>query len=264
MLLEHLVPNYAIKKIVEQFENSLKNKNFQYILDVDVKKKIGRPLFQTFGKTIYSAEWLPTNEGRPEIILLKIDGARANKESSFYVDLSRHPNIVRTFGIVNDEDSNQNSIMLLQEYASEGSLYEVLTERKKPLSEEILIEIFLQVIDAMAYLALNGVVHGDLACRNVPVFRLNENDPRNVVVKVTDFAISRYSKIYSQTTTVARTTLNVIPTRYCAPEILSTTVTANDFTEKSDVYSMGVLMWEAYSRGAIPWASVANDEEVVR
>ncbi|CAF5013749.1 unnamed protein product, partial [Rotaria socialis] len=34
--LEHLVPNYAIKKIVEQFENSLKNKNFQYVLDVDV------------------------------------------------------------------------------------------------------------------------------------------------------------------------------------------------------------------------------------
>ncbi|CAF3613586.1 unnamed protein product [Rotaria socialis] len=262
--LEHLVPNYAIKKIVEQFENSLKNKNFQYVLDVDVKKKKGRPLFQTFGKTIYSAEWLPANEGRPEIILLKIDGARANKEASFYVDLSRHTNIVRTFGIVNDEDSNQNSIMLLQEYAPEGSLYEVLTERKKPLSEEILIEIFLQVIDAMAYLALNGVVHGDLACRNVLVFRLDENDPRNVVVKVTDFGISRYSKIYSQTRTVARTTLNVIPTRYCAPEVLSTAVTAKDFTEKSDVYSMGVLMWEAYSRGVVPWGSVANDEEVVR
>ncbi|CAF5028784.1 unnamed protein product, partial [Rotaria socialis] len=67
-----------------------------------------------------------------------------------------------------------------------------------------------------------------------------------------------------QTRTVARTTLNVIPTRYCAPEVLSTAVTANDFTEKSDVYSMGVLMWEAYSRGVVPWASVANDEEVVR
>ena len=44
----------------------------------------------------------------------------------------------------------------------------------------------------------------------------------------------------------------------------STNVTAEDYTEQSDVYSMGVLMWEAYSRGAIPWTSIENDDEVVR
>ncbi|CAF2510127.1 unnamed protein product [Rotaria sp. Silwood2] len=262
--LEHLVPNYAIKKMVDHFESSLHNKNFQYTLDVDVKKKKGRPLFQTFGKTIYSAEWLLSNAGCPEIILLKIDGARANKEASFYVNLSRHPHIVRTFGLVHEDDGDKNSIILLQEYASEGSLYELLTERKKPIDEKILIEIFCQVLDAMSYLALNDVVHGDLACRNVLVFRFDENDPRNNVVKVADFGLSRYSKIYSQTTTMARTTLNIIPKRYCAPEILSTNVTANDYTEKSDVYSMGVLMWEAYSRGAIPWTNIESDDDVVR
>jgi len=52
-----------------------------------VKRKSGRPLFQTFGKTIYYTEWLPTKNNRPEIILLKFDGARAKKESSFHVDL---------------------------------------------------------------------------------------------------------------------------------------------------------------------------------
>ncbi|CAF4136341.1 unnamed protein product, partial [Rotaria sordida] len=262
--LEHLVPNYAIKKMVDHFESSLQKKNFQYTLDVDVKKKKGRPLFQTFGKTIYSAEWLPNDDSRPEIILLKIDGARANKEASFYVDLSRHPHIVRTFGLVHEDDSDRNSIILLQEYASEGSLYELLTERKTPLDEKILIEIFSQVTDAMSYLALNNVVHGDLACRNVLVFRFDEKDPRNIVVKVTDFGLSRYSKIYSQTTITARTTLNIIPKRYCAPEILVANVAVDDYTEKSDVYSMGVLMWEAYSRGAIPWSNIENDDDVVR
>ena len=266
--LEHLYPNYAIKKIVDYFEKSLKSKNYQYILDIDVKKKAGRPLFQTFGKTIFYAEWLPTNDNRPEIILLKIDGARAQKEASFYVDLSRHPYIVRTYGFVHeeidDEDYENNTIMLLQEHAPMGSLYDLLQERKKAPNENILVEIFLQIIDAMIFLAYNNVVHADLACRNVLVFRFDENNPRNNVVKITDFGLSRHSKLYSLAPGAAKTTLNIIPTRYVAPEIFKTNVTQDDYTEKSDVYSMGVLMWEAYSRGAIPWTKISDDNEVVR
>ena len=116
----------------------------------------------------------------------------------------------------------------------------------------------------MSYLSLNNVVHGDLACRNVLVFRFDENDHRNIVVKVTDFGLSCQSKIYTQVATAARTALNTIPIRYSAPELLSPNVTTNDCTEKSDVYSMGVLMWEAYSRGAIPWTNIENDNDVLR
>ncbi|CAF1014873.1 unnamed protein product [Rotaria sordida] len=267
--LEHLYPNYAIKKAVDHFEKSLKNKNYQYILDIDVKKKAGRPLFQTFGKTIYYAEWLPTNNNRPEIILLKIDGARTKKEASFYVDLSRHPHIVRTYGFVyeerddNDEDEN-NAVMLLQEHAPMGSLYDLLQERKKVPVEKILVEIFLQIIDAMIFLAFNGIVHADLACHNVLVFRFDEDNPRNKIVKITDFGLSRHSRLYALAPGAAKTTLNIIPVRYVAPEILSKNVTQDDYTEKSDVYSMGVLMWEAYSRGTIPWAKISDDNDVIR
>jgi len=107
--LEHLYPNYAIKKAIDYFEKSSKNKNYRYRLGIDVKKKAGRPLFQTFGKTIYHAEWLPTNNNHPEIILLKIDGARAEKEASFYVDLSRHRHIVRTYVLVHEEDDDDGN-----------------------------------------------------------------------------------------------------------------------------------------------------------
>jgi hypothetical protein len=258
---QNLFPNHAVNKMIDQFETSLRDKNYQYTLDVDVKKKKGRPLFQTSEKTIYHAEWLPDNNGRPDIVLLKIDGARANKEASFYVDLSRHPHIVRTFGLVHEEGNDTNAVILLQEYASLGSLHKLLSQQKQPLVEKILIEIFLQIFDAMSYLALNNVAHGDLTCRNVLVFRFDEKDPRNIVVKLTDFGLSHRSKIYTQ---VARTSLSTIPVRYAAPEILSTGVTANECTEKSDVYAMGVLIWEAYSRGAIPWSKIQNDDDVIR
>ena len=263
LALKHLYPNYAIKKLIDRFENTLGEKKYQYTLDVDVKKKKGRPLFQTFGKTIYLAEWLPNTDHRADVILLKIDGARAQKEASFYVNLSRHSHIVRTFGFVRHDD-DQSSILLLQEYASEGSVYELISERKTPLAENILIEIFIQIIDAMSYLALNHVVHSDLACRNVLVFRFDEQNPSKIVVKVTDFGLSRHSQLYSQTATASRTTLSIIPIRSCAPEILSVNVKAEDYSEKSDVYAFGVLMWEAYSRGAIPWGEIPNDEGVIK
>ena len=262
--LEHLYPNYAIKKAVDQFENTLRSKKYQYVLDVEVKKKKGRPLFQTFGKTIYHAEWIPNNENRAEIILLKIDGARANKEASFYVKLSLHSHIVRTFGFVLDQDGDPNAVILLQEYASEGSLYELISERKKALDEKVLVEIFSQIIDAMSYLVLNHVVHGDLACRNVLVFRFDEQNPHRTVVKVTDFGLSRCSQLYGQTSAVARTTLSIVPIRSSAPEILSPQVKSEDYNEKSDVYAFGVLIWEAYSRGAIPWSEIPDDAGVIQ
>jgi serine/threonine protein kinase len=266
LLLQHLYPNHAVKKLAGSFSTATRNEKHQFILDVDVKKKKGRPLFQTNGKSIYGAEWLPANPNLPDIVILKIDGARARKEASFYANLSLHPHVVRTFGFVcnNNNNNDNNSIMLLQEYASEGSLYEILQERRTVLDEKVLIEIFLQIIDAMIYLAFNNVVHGDLACRNVLVFRFDESNPKNNIVRITDFGLSRHSQLYSLAPDAAQTTLNIIPTRYAAPEILSPDATPNVWTEKSDIYSMGVLMWEAYSRGTIPWLNIQNDEDIIR
>lgn len=124
--------------------------------------------------------------------------------------------------------------------------------------------MFLQIIDAMIFLAYNKVVHGDLACRNVLLFRFDETNPKNNIVKVTDFGLSRQNVLYSKTLGSTQTTLDIIPTRYAAPEILADSFKPENYSEKSDVYSMGVLMWEAYSRGTLPWSKVEKDAEVVR
>ncbi|CAF1494387.1 unnamed protein product [Adineta ricciae] len=264
--IEQLYPNRTVKELVDIFETSLRQRNYKFTLDVDVKKKKRRPIFQTFGKTIYAAEWVVDKNKRPEIIILKIDSTRAKKEASFYVDLSRHPHIIRTFGFVYDRqnlEQQYNSILLVQEYAPEGSLYELLQERTIVPDEKILIEMFLQIIEAMICLSSNHVVHGDLACRNVLVFHFDENHPERTIVKITDFGLSRYSQLYSTTPGAAMTVLNIVPIRYAAPEILSSDSVEN-YTQKSDVYSMGVLMWEAYSGGLMPWTSIDSDNDVIR
>jgi len=48
----------------------------------------------------------------------------------------------------------------------------------------------------MIYLVSNHVVHGDLACRNVLAFRFDEEEPEKIVIKITDFGLSKGSQLY--------------------------------------------------------------------
>ncbi|CAF1515487.1 unnamed protein product, partial [Rotaria sordida] len=106
---------------------------YQFQLDVDIRRTQPRSLFQAFGKFIYEVEWI-RRQG-PSIVLLKIDGAKVNREASFYVQLSCHLHIVRTFGLV---ESNPDSLMLLQERTPLGDLAELLLENNFRPTEKVL------------------------------------------------------------------------------------------------------------------------------
>ena len=84
-------------------------------------------------------------------------------------NLVGHPHIVHTYGMV---EHDFNSLMLVQEYATEGDLAELLKDNEFRPSQSVLLEIFLQIIGAMMYLADYDIVHGDLACRNVLGFSI--------------------------------------------------------------------------------------------
>ena len=64
---------------------------------------------------------------------MKLFGARAEKEASFYEHLTRHPHIVYTYGLVEypyqQFSDSDTFVMLLQEMAPLGSLYNLLEHR---------------------------------------------------------------------------------------------------------------------------------------
>jgi serine/threonine protein kinase len=252
MNVQSLKKNRPVAAIIQIF--SLPHDQFQ--LNVDIWLKTNKPLFNSSDKTIYELECM-RRQG-PPIVSVEIKGLEAIREASFYVYLSCHPHIIRTFGFVK---SDSKSTQLLQEYASVGHLAELLQEHRFRPSEDVLIEIFVQICDAMVCLADNDIVHGDLACRNVLVFRSNAMEPEENLVKLTDFGLARGNTIYSVDDNTTSSTTIVIPVRYAAPEILRTMDTSN-YSEKSDIYSMGVLMWEAFSLGTMPYASIEDDREV--
>ncbi|CAF1109002.1 unnamed protein product [Adineta steineri] len=114
----------------------------------------------------------------------------------------------------------------------------------------------------MICLVDNKTVHGDLMCRNVLVFRCNSTVPEENLVKLTGFGLTKGSDIFSATTSSLQTTV-IIPVRYAAPEILRINSDLRFYSEKSDVYSMAVLMWEACSYGTLPFSSLINKNDII-
>jgi serine/threonine protein kinase len=251
--------NYEDEKTNDQYgsKGSLHSTPYQFRLDINIRKTKSKPISKGYGKSVYEVEWI--DRDGPPVVLLQIDGTRAKRDASFYVELGCHPHIIRTYGLVH---SNLTSTMLLQEHAPQGNLSELLCKDEFRPNENVLWEIFKQICDGMIFLVDRNIIHGDLACRNVLVFQMNPINPTKNLIKLTDFGLTSVSKLYSVVDNSDLTSMTIIPTRYAAPELLQN-LKRLDYSEQSDVYSMGVLMWEACACGKLPYSNI-DDSEIIR
>eukprot|EP00002_Diphylleia_rotans_P000123 TRINITY_DN1006_c0_g1_i15.p1 TRINITY_DN1006_c0_g1~~TRINITY_DN1006_c0_g1_i15.p1 ORF type:complete len:458 (+),score=106.05 TRINITY_DN1006_c0_g1_i15:183-1376(+) len=141
-----------------------------------------------------------------------------------------HPAILKFHGA----SVKPPNICLVIEYAEHGSLKDVLFNPRVPLNSMQQKAILAQCADAMKYLHQRQppVIHRDLKSANVMVCSLTP-----IVVKLGDFGLARV-KADNQTMTKCGTRA------WLAPEILK----GQRYTEKADVFSFGIMMWEVVSR----------------
>lgn len=175
--------------------------------------------------------WLALDEHTGLDVALKIipregrAAARAEREAQAVRRL-RHERCLRAYDIGHDA----SHVYIAYEYVPGRTVREAL--RAGQVSDRDAVEIAAQILDALAHAHRAGIVHRDVKPSNVLL-----EDAEKIEVRLLDFGLAQLDG--ADTLTAAGDVPGTLA--YIAPERLS----GADATPESDVWSVGVMLWEA-------------------
>jgi serine/threonine-protein kinase len=145
----------------------------------------------------------------------------------------QHPNIVRFYGLEQDE----LLAFILMDYVDGESLRtEIFRARGQGMSPERILEVMTPICSALHYAHRRGMVHCDLKPGNVMIEKTGR-------VLVSDFGIARMTDAATATMVGAGTPA------YMAPEQIK----GADPTPQTDIYALGVVLFEMLTGGERPF-----------
>ena len=173
-------------------------------------------------KTLVSVKFLKQNfESKEKQIIPFIEEYNLLKQL-------RHPNILLYIG----GNISGKQHFLVTEYCEKGNLFEFLHGKEAPDLEDIeRLNLALEIAQGINYLhSFNPpILHRDLKSLNILL-------DKNYVIKIADFG---WARLRNNQMTKMRGTF-----QWMAPEVIS----KENYTEKADVYSFGIILWEFWSK----------------
>ena len=154
-----------------------------------------------------------------------------------YLQMLKHENIVTYYGQVVTPDY----LVIVTEYAANGSLYDYLRKRTTPLPLKQKLEWAIQAAKGIGYLRDNNVLHRDIKSGNFLITRDN-------VLKICDFGIAK-DLTSTKTATSEKGTV-----RWLAPEVF----TEEKLSPKADIFAFGIMLWELET-GEIPYKGIRSE-----
>ncbi|GMS89789.1 hypothetical protein PENTCL1PPCAC_11964, partial [Pristionchus entomophagus] len=151
-----------------------------------------------------------------------------------------HPNVTRLYGVA----ATQEPLMLVMELANNGALDSYLQKNECNLEKKM--EMCTQSAWGIEYLHEKNCLHRDIASRNCLY-----GDGK---VKIADFGLSRIGATYQMNPKCR------VPIRWLAPETLRTAM----YSQKTDVWSFGIMCWEILNNGQEPYPGMMVAEVHVK
>eukprot|EP01042_Synura_sphagnicola_P036421 gene36421-biopygen4909 len=204
---------------------------------------IGRELGGGSFGVVYQGTWRMTDVAVKKLLLgqLTNDARKEYETEAQIMKKLRHPNIVQFLGYCISPRT-----CIVMEYMPRGSLHQLLRDSQAEIHWDVRMRIALDITRGLAYLHAENIVHRDIKSMNV---LLAEGK-----ACLADFGLAR---VKTETRAVSTKSSQAAGTlRWMAPELFSPRAV---YTRKSDVYSLGWVLWELASR-RIPFENATTNE----
>ncbi|KAF4693932.1 hypothetical protein FOZ60_009678 [Perkinsus olseni] len=157
----------------------------------------------------------------------------------------KHRNIVALYDVV----ETQAAVYIVMEYVGGGELFDYVVDNENFNNENVIRFVFCQVVDALLYLHVNGVIHRDLKPENILVSSMATSCPSGYeevpgdmpaypIVKLADFGLS---KAVQNASSLAMTWVGT--PQYWAPEVIKAQEDKVGYDGRADNWSLGVLLY---------------------
>ncbi|KXZ51728.1 hypothetical protein GPECTOR_11g175 [Gonium pectorale] len=154
---------------------------------------------------------------------------------------------------------------LIMEYCDRGCLQDAIDRgwlRTSPALEnsaprmDAVLATAVELASALSYLHSKDIVHGDMSAWNIMLCTSGSTASvggRGFVAKIADFGLARHLDIRTKIQTRTYGTLTHMPAETLRDGVIS---------KATDVYSMGVLLWQLFTSSR-PWAGLRHGQIIV-